>query len=200
MDSVEKSVDKKLSIFFHFLNITTSLFIIIGLMGCKNPVNNSDDSSIVDKNSPFVSGLVDDSIPKRSKQWSWSCTDKNSEDCEYRFVVSSSPTHVFNEEPYASETSFSLDSGTGTFYFHIQVRNRLDPLLASRVFSYSFILDNTPPSITSASAPANGSYGSNTPIVFQTNWSEPVQIQGLPRLQITVGSTTRYASYYSGSG
>lgn len=54
------------------------------------------------------------------------------------------------------------------------------------------------PSITSVTPPANGTYSSS--LTFYVNFDEATFVTGTPRIQLTIGSTTRYATYSSGSG
>ncbi|PAW89245.1 MAG: hypothetical protein B9S26_09175, partial [Opitutia bacterium Tous-C4FEB] len=48
--------------------------------------------------------------------------------------------------------------------------------------------------------PSNATYGAGQDLSFTVNWSEAVDVTGTPRLALTIGSTTRYATYVSGSG
>jgi hypothetical protein len=60
-------------------------------------------------------------------------------------------------------------------------------------------IDRTAPTISSVSAPANQLYTPGNSISFTLNSSETVTVSGTPRLSLTIGSTTRYATYSSGS-
>ena len=60
--------------------------------------------------------------------------------------------------------------------------------------------DATAPTITSVSAPANGSYKQSTNLDFTANFSENVTVTGTPRIILNIGGTTKYANYFSGSG
>src|SRR5262249_60861845 len=67
----------------------------------------------------------------------------------------------------------------------------------------SFTLDNTAPTISSATGPANGTYGVGQNLNFTVTFSENVTVNtsgGTPTIGLTIGSTTRSASYVSGSG
>ena len=60
--------------------------------------------------------------------------------------------------------------------------------------------DTTPPSVTSVTVPANGSYGTGTNLDFNVNFSETVLVTGTPRIPITLNTGgTVYANYVSGS-
>lgn len=59
------------------------------------------------------------------------------------------------------------------------------------------VIDRTAPTISSVSAPANATYfPSNTP-TFTMVFSESVTVSGNPRLTLTVGSATEYATFVS---
>lgn len=63
--------------------------------------------------------------------------------------------------------------------------------------------DAVAPTVTSVSVPANGTYVAGQNLDFTVNMSENVTVNtggGTPLLSLTVGSTTRQATYLSGSG
>lgn len=64
----------------------------------------------------------------------------------------------------------------------------------------SYIADVASPRVVSVAAPANGAYGTGRSLTFTVNFHEAVTVTGTPQLAVTVGSTTRQASYVSGSG
>jgi hypothetical protein len=61
-------------------------------------------------------------------------------------------------------------------------------------------IDTVAPTISSLSPPANGTYFLSMPLNFSVTFSEAVTVSGSPRLPFTIGATTRYATYISGSG
>ncbi len=61
-------------------------------------------------------------------------------------------------------------------------------------------VDGSVPTISSLTAPANGTYDTTNVLTFTATFSENVTITGSPRIPLTIGSTTRYASYSAGSG
>jgi hypothetical protein len=62
------------------------------------------------------------------------------------------------------------------------------------------LVDGVAPTITSVSGPAAGTYIVGQNLDFTVVFSEAVAVTGTPRLVLTIGSTTRYATYVSGSG
>ncbi|TYK66123.1 DUF4347 domain-containing protein [Colwellia echini] len=64
----------------------------------------------------------------------------------------------------------------------------------------TFVVDATAPSITSVTVPANATYTVGQKLDFTVNFAENVTVGGTPQLSITIGSTTRQATYQSGSG
>ena len=56
------------------------------------------------------------------------------------------------------------------------------------------------PYVTAVTQPANGNYGLGDNLDFVFTYSEAVTVNATPTLSLTVGSTTRLAAYYSGSG
>ncbi|MDN5923860.1 MAG: hypothetical protein L0H70_02540, partial [Xanthomonadales bacterium] len=64
-------------------------------------------------------------------------------------------------------------------------------------------VDNIAPTTSSVSVPANATYTAGQNLDFTVNTSEPITVNtvtGTPRIALTVGATTRYADYLSGSG
>ncbi len=65
------------------------------------------------------------------------------------------------------------------------------------------VVDSTPPTVSSVSVPANATYLTGQNLDFTVNASESVTVNtagGTPQLSLTVGATTRQATYLSGSG
>ncbi|WP_159946465.1 LamG-like jellyroll fold domain-containing protein [Polaribacter septentrionalilitoris] len=56
------------------------------------------------------------------------------------------------------------------------------------------------PAVTSVSVPTNATYTTGQNLDFTVNFSENVLVSGSPQISITVGSTTRQATYVSGNG
>ena len=56
------------------------------------------------------------------------------------------------------------------------------------------------PTVSSVSVPANSTYKTGDNLDFTANFSAAVTVSGTPRIPLTIGATTRYASYVSGSG
>jgi len=57
------------------------------------------------------------------------------------------------------------------------------------------------PSVQSVSVPANGTYSFGQPLVFTVAYNAPINVAGsTPFIPLTVGSTSRQAAYFSGSG
>ena len=59
------------------------------------------------------------------------------------------------------------------------------------------VIDQTAPTISSVTAPANKTYIPSETPTFTVAFSESVTVTGTPRLTLTVGSATKYATYLS---
>lgn len=69
--------------------------------------------------------------------------------------------------------------------------------------SNNYAIDSTVPTVASVSVPANGTYVAGDTLTFTVNTSEAVTVVttgGMPSLSLTLGSSTRDASYVGGSG
>lgn len=61
-------------------------------------------------------------------------------------------------------------------------------------------IDGLLPSLTNANPPSDGLYGFGQHLDFTLEFDEPVTNSGNPKVELTIGSTTRFATYHSGSG
>jgi hypothetical protein len=68
---------------------------------------------------------------------------------------------------------------------------------ASNTAATTVTIDQTAPTISSVSAPANGTYKPSDTPTFTMVFSESVTVSGTPRLTLTVGSATEYANFVS---
>jgi hypothetical protein len=59
------------------------------------------------------------------------------------------------------------------------------------------VIDRTAPTISSVSAPSNSTYIPGNALNFTVNFSESVTVTGSPRLTLTVGALTKYATFVS---
>ena len=101
-------------------------------------------SSRVDNTAPSISGLTQDNTATRSKTWTWTSNDGRA---VFRHVINQNPTHSFGAgDAYGSVKTASQTSGSGTYYLHVQARDRAGN--ESEVTSVSAILDNEGPSVT----------------------------------------------------
>ncbi|MCU0705825.1 MAG: hypothetical protein MUF18_17800, partial [Fimbriiglobus sp.] len=61
-------------------------------------------------------------------------------------------------------------------------------------------VDAVTPTVASVTGPTNGSYRGGQSLDFTVNFSEAVNVTGTPRIALTVGTNTVFATYQSGSG
>lgn len=89
-----------------------------------------------------VTGLTNDTVPAKSKTWTWGCSQSP---CKYRYAISQNSTHTFpdNEAYRTGNQRATKETGDGTYYIHVQAQNASRQ--ETKVFSFSAILDNTPP-------------------------------------------------------
>ena len=70
-----------------------------------------------------VTGLSDDTTPKNSKTWTWSCNESS---CTYRYVINQSPNHTFTGNYGSTQKAtkaISSSSENGTYYLHVQAKD-----------------------------------------------------------------------------
>jgi hypothetical protein len=91
----------------------------------------------------------------------------------------------------------NLSGGTITFQYNGTTTNVATALPA---ITQEILIDNTAPTITGVTLPTNGTYLYAKNMQFILEFSESVYVTGTPRIAMTIGATTRYATYHSGSG
>src|SRR5206468_5169328 len=62
------------------------------------------------------------------------------------------------------------------------------------------LVDTTAPTLSSVTAPADGTYIIGQTLTYTASFSENVTVSGTPFIALTIGATTRNANYLSGSG
>ena len=95
----------------------------------------------------------------------------------------------------------SLDANSGTL--RDAAGNDLGTTLNSVGSTAGVLVDASAPTVSSVSVPANETYAAGENLDFTVNTSENVTVDtsgGTPRIALTIGATTRYAGYISGSG
>ena len=160
----------------------------------------------VDTTAPRATGLTDMSGQSTvsAQTWSWGCYDAaSSTPCSYRYTINQNRTHTFalSNSYGTTPTEASKVGGDGLWYLHIQIKDSVDN--ESSVFSYGVNLDSTPPQLVSENIGIPSSQSYSDQLDFTVKFSEVVTVEtgsGVPRLVLTVGTTTRYANYVRGSG
>ncbi|MEX1033829.1 MAG: DUF4347 domain-containing protein [Cellvibrionaceae bacterium] len=94
-----------------------------------------------------------------------------------------------------------MDANSGTL--RDGAGNDLNSTLNSVGATTSVLVDAVAPTTSSVSVPANGTYNAGQNLDFTVNTSENITVNtggGTPRIALTIGATTRQATYLSGSG
>ncbi len=147
-------------------------------------------------NNLIITGLNNDTIPTQTKSWNWGCSGEETA-CEYRFAVTSNPSHNFGNQAYGLVNSAGQTNGTDTIYLHVQARDFYRTFLKTPVESYSAVIDNTGPEPVSMQAPLDGTYNLSKNLDFILTFNEAVVVSGTPRIALQIGGPTRYADYHS---
>ena len=152
---------------------------------------------IKDTQPPAITGVANDTTPKLSKPWDWGCDDSNSP-CRFRHLINNKSSHSFQEkDEYTEDINATQFFGNATFYLHLQAKDVAGN--ESRTMSFSVILDNQAPSISSMSIPGTNYLGGEE-MVFRVVFNEAVAVSGTPRIGIRIGEHLRYAQYFEGTG
>jgi hypothetical protein len=106
--------------------------------------------------------------------------------------------------PSGSGTSYTValsgcSPGTVILTMLANAVTNADPQTApgSNTAAATVVIDQTAPTISSVSAPSNSTYVPGNALNFTVNFSESVTVTGSPRLALTVGALTKYATFVS---
>jgi len=100
-------------------------------------------STIIDKTAPAIKGLSDEITPTKQKKWCWEAIDADPE-VSFRYLIDQTP-HTSLSGVFIKQTSASLHNENGTFYIHVQGRDRAGNI--SGIVDAFVVLDNIPPKI-----------------------------------------------------
>lgn len=71
---------------------------------------------------------------------------------------------------------------------------------AVRTYSQTVDIDGRVPYVVSVTPPANGTYVSAQELDISIEFDKPVNVTGAPYIELTIGTQTRQAAYFSGTG
>jgi hypothetical protein len=137
---------------------------------CQDAAGNGCAASLpltraFDTVSPELTGLADDPAPVQSKTWTWAASDADP------LVVH---RHAFDQVAggvpsgaYGSATTATLASADGTWYLHVQARDRAGN--ESAIATVSVLLDNTAPALAISAPRSSQEVQATTVLVFTDN-------------------------------
>lgn len=108
---------------------------------------------------------------------------------------------------YTTDTTDSMDdyvifkpSGSGTIFIYAECQDVDNYGVAYATCDITITVNPSSPQISSITPPSNGTYKTGDVLNFTIGYSEAVTVTGTPRFPLTIGSSTVYATYVSGSG
>jgi ELWxxDGT repeat protein len=111
----------------------------------------------------------------------------------FRYTVK--PGDLDSDGIAVASTSIDLNGGTIT-----DVPGNNAVLTFTPPDTSGVLVDGVAPTITSVTGPTAGTYIVGQNLDFTVVFSEAVAVTGTPQLQLTIGSTTEYATYQGGTG
>ena len=171
-----------------------------------------------DLTSTQISGLLNwvvaPSVTSFSPRAASSKTGASTYDLTFSEAITGLATSDFSFSGTATSCSVNSVSGSGSVYVvetsgctdgnsvltltsNSITGTQIGPLSNSSASSVS--VDLTAPTISTVTAPANSTYIPGNSLAFTLSTSETVTVTGSPRISLTFGATTRYATYSSGS-
>ena len=183
-----------------FLNLVTS-----GLnegefnIEISSSITTSNATVVIDTIAPELTGLSNDDTPAKSKTWNWQCN--NDPDCKYRHTITpdnESPPYTFSEgHLYDTLTTFTKDSGSNTFYLHVQAVDSAGN--ESEVTTVSALIDNIAPLSPTIVVPGGGTYSFGDSLTFTVTYNENIILHGgEPFIQLAIGAAIASANYVEG--
>ena len=203
-----------------YIGTLTSTSIIAGNATMSNPAG----GTMVGRAGNGIAKITYLNAPAVSSFTSAQSTPTNtSSSISYAITFSQNVNTVANADfvnaGTATSCSFSISAASGTS-FTLTVSSCSDGTLIPKVLANSvygtvtstngpavdslatttITIDQTLPTISSVTGPSGATYFPTNNLNFTVTTSETVTVTGTPRIAITIGSTTRYANYLSGSG
>jgi VCBS repeat-containing protein len=86
--------------------------------------------------------------------------------------------------------------------YNVYIRTTNSGVTYDKAFTIT-VSDNVAPTVISVAVPANNTYKAGQNLDFTVNYNENIIVDttdGTPSIALTIGATTRYATYQSGSG
>ena len=111
----------------------------------------------------------------------------------------SSPVQTYTTITGTSRALTALPS-TGSYYVCMLSRDVAGNTTTATNNQYTFYYDRIPTVTSVSSSTADGSYNQGAVVAIDITVSEPVTVTGTPRILMSTGGTTRYATYTTGTG
>ncbi len=115
-------------------------------------------------------------------------------------VSGGTPGYTYSWAPSGGTAATASGLTAGTYTVTVTDANSCQSTRSFTITQPAAVVAAT---VASVNVPANGTYAPGQNLNFTVNFSEAVTVDtsgGAPRIALTVGTTTRYATYQSGSG
>jgi len=173
--------------------------------GAGESANSNTVSATTIPTSPVATSAS--SISVQTAQANWNSTSGVTGYKLYLSTNSGFTSYVsgYNGLGTGVQTSYNITelSSNTTYYYRLKAFNNSGESGYSNTISFTTLQDVTPPTVSSVSVPSNGTYTAAQNLDFTVNFDENVIVDtggGTPEISLTIGSTTKYATYISGSG
>lgn len=112
-------------------------------------------------------------------------------------VSGGTPSYTYSWSPSGGTAATASGLAAGSYTVTVTDANTCQ---TTRSFTIIQPPVGAPATVASVAVPANGVYTVGQTLSFTVNFNEAVTVNGTPQLALTIGGTTRYANYSSGSG
>ena len=112
-------------------------------------------------------------------------------------VSGGTPGYTYSWAPSGGTASTAVGLTAGTYTVTVMDANTC---MTQQSFTITQPAAGAAATVASVGVPANGAYTPAQTLTFTVNFSETVTVVGTPHIALTIGTTTQYATYHSGSG
>ncbi|MEE1945818.1 MBG domain-containing protein [Pedobacter sp. KR3-3] len=171
--------------------------------GACTPNATSNAAALTVNSVPAITAQPSNKSIFTSANTTFTVTASNATGYQWQVDQGGGFNNITNGAPYSGANTATLTItgatiGMNGYVYRVIATGFCTPAAVSSAATLSVAIPA--PVVTSVSVPTNGTYKMDDPLTFIVNFSNTVTVTGTPSLSLIIGSTTKQASYVSGSG